>query len=539
MSRKFLKHIPSILFLCTLFLATNQHTLYAGSSKIYPIYPKTGAKLNSSQIQFKWADKSKYGEYMYMLCFTDDILNGTRECELPTSQQYTAADIAEKSSYLYWFVAYQRRDEYLSNLSKYPTNPSFSFKLYSNIFVAGINRYVPSSIYSQIRGKTPGDFFRPNTQVRNPNGSITQICRNRWSFKTSKDTTIIWNNSVPKGSVLGASTVIPPSKDTMCHIKFVKEGNRKTAIKKFCSIYNLSNISSSKRNIDGNTSIQVVGKYPESLKVQIDEYNCIKKFYNPLSWFRCKEEFVRTVHTVHPLKIQLQILQNNQKIPTSTVITQNGTFSLTSYAVSRTNNLFSLQASISLKIPLYNISEEAVSNYPLNPVLLENRGSAKPFSFPFKKIIGVTQWHGHTAFQNPHTGIDFGSKLEDTLAVVNGTVVAKGYDTYYGTCNSGGNYLTIKHENGMHSVYFHLMESYVNIGDTVRKNQVIAKSGNSGKSECKDLAYHLHFETRKGRAQSTHDNPVKYIDVDWNTVSTLNTKNIPGRLSGDNPHPDK
>ena len=161
----------------------------------------------------------------------------------------------------------------------------------------------------------------------------------------------------------------------------------------------------------------------------------------------------------------------------------------------------------------------------------------KPFSFPLKKIIGVTQWYGSTAYQDPHTGVDFGAKLEKVLAVGNGQVVEKGWDSYYGECLSGGKYVKVKQENGMHVVYFHLDDISVNTGDLVKKGEAIGVSGNSGAWNCQPLAYHLHFETRLNSLASSHRNPVKYINVDWNSVPTLGYKNNPGRLTGENPHP--
>lgn len=173
---------------------------------------------------------------------------------------------------------------------------------------------------------------------------------------------------------------------------------------------------------------------------------------------------------------------------------------------------------------------------PKDEVLGENK---KPFIFPFSKPVGVSQWHGYTAFQKPHTGIDFSVAKEETRAVGDGLVVGKGYDTYYGKCQSGGNFLTIKHDNGMYTVYFHLDQAYVDVGKRVTKGEVIAKTGNSGSWNCQPLAYHLHFETRKERSQSTHVNPVEYIEQDWNIIPTANYKKYPGRLSGDNPHPGR
>lgn len=165
--------------------------------------------------------------------------------------------------------------------------------------------------------------------------------------------------------------------------------------------------------------------------------------------------------------------------------------------------------------------------------------NVKPFIFPFLKPVGVSQWHGYTAFQKPHTGIDFSVAKQNTIAVGDGVVVGRGYDRYYGECLSGGNFLTIQHDNGMYTVYFHLEQSYVDVGRRVKKGEVIAKTGNSGKWNCQPLAYHLHFETRKARSQSTHVNPVEYIAQDWNLIPTADYKKYPGRLTGDNPHPGR
>lgn len=162
---------------------------------------------------------------------------------------------------------------------------------------------------------------------------------------------------------------------------------------------------------------------------------------------------------------------------------------------------------------------------------------SKPFSFPFKEYIGVTQWHGNTAFQKPHTGIDFGAVKKEILAIGDGEVIAKGWDSYNGKCLSGGNYILIKLNNGMYSSYFHLQDTYVDVGMDVKKGTVLGISGNTGSWNCQPLAYHLHFETRTGRSQSTHVNPVDYIATDWSKVLTLNFKSNSGRLSGDNPHP--
>jgi len=167
----------------------------------------------------------------------------------------------------------------------------------------------------------------------------------------------------------------------------------------------------------------------------------------------------------------------------------------------------------------------------------ENKKSTGIYSFPFKQIIGVTQWYGNTYYQNPHTGIDFGAYTETIYAITDGTVIAAKWDQGSSKCLSGGYYLKLKHTDGKYSLYLHLKEFLVKTGDKVNRGDPIAISGKSGFFNCERLSSHLHFEIRKGESQSTHTNPVPYINVDWKVVRTIGTDRYPQRLTGDNPHP--
>ena len=53
-----------------------------------------------------------------------------------------------------------------------------------------------------------------------------------------------------------------------------------------------------------------------------------------------------------------------------------------------------------------------------------------------------------------------------------------------------GNYVRIDHENGYETLYAHASETSVDLGEEVRKNEVIALSGSTGES----TGAHLHFE---------------------------------------------
>ncbi len=55
-----------------------------------------------------------------------------------------------------------------------------------------------------------------------------------------------------------------------------------------------------------------------------------------------------------------------------------------------------------------------------------------------------------------------------------------------------GDYIVIKHPNGTQTVYAHLSQTVISVGQTVTQGQLIGYSGNTGKS----TGPHLHFEIR-------------------------------------------
>ena len=154
-------------------------------------------------------------------------------------------------------------------------------------------------------------------------------------------------------------------------------------------------------------------------------------------------------------------------------------------------------------------------------------------------MTGVTQWYGKTKYMNPHTGIDFGATKENIYSPADGVLTFVGWDSYYGKCLSGGNTIKIKHNNNLHTVYYHLknFSDSIKTGSIIKEGQYIGTTGNTGAFNCQPLSYHLHFETRKDSSYTTHTNPVPLVAANWNGIPTLGYQTYPGRLSGENPHP--
>lgn len=95
------------------------------------------------------------------------------------------------------------------------------------------------------------------------------------------------------------------------------------------------------------------------------------------------------------------------------------------------------------------------------------------------------------------------------LAVPEGTPVKAAEDgvvAYSGNELKGyGNLVLVRHSNGYVTAYAHASELMVKRGDTIKRGQVIAKSGQSGEV----ASPQLHFEIRKG---SSPVDPLQFLN---------------------------
>ncbi len=101
-----------------------------------------------------------------------------------------------------------------------------------------------------------------------------------------------------------------------------------------------------------------------------------------------------------------------------------------------------------------------------------------------------------------HEGIDIAAPSGTSVkAADSGTVTFAGWDGGYGYV------VRIDHGGGIVTVYGHLSSFLVSPGDVVKKGEVIARSGNTGRS----TGPHLHFEVRvNGKPQD----PIRYYPAD-------------------------
>ena len=109
------------------------------------------------------------------------------------------------------------------------------------------------------------------------------------------------------------------------------------------------------------------------------------------------------------------------------------------------------------------------------------------FVYPLDDPIKVTSLFGVRS-RRMHNGIDLKVQKGDTVrSAFSGKVRIKGFER-----RGFGNYLVIRHQNGLETVYGHLSGFLVSDNDIVIAGQPIGLGGNTGRS----TGTHLHFETR-------------------------------------------
>mgnify|MGYP001577680661 CR=1 FL=1 len=120
-------------------------------------------------------------------------------------------------------------------------------------------------------------------------------------------------------------------------------------------------------------------------------------------------------------------------------------------------------------------------------------GGSGQFSWPTNGVI--TQY-----FAWYHNGIDIANNIgTPILAADSGRVVSVLVENY-----GYGHHIIIDHGNGLKSLYAHLSEILVHVGDNVSRGQQIGKMGSTGRS----TGSHLHFVVFSGNASV---NPLGYL----------------------------
>jgi murein DD-endopeptidase MepM/ murein hydrolase activator NlpD len=131
------------------------------------------------------------------------------------------------------------------------------------------------------------------------------------------------------------------------------------------------------------------------------------------------------------------------------------------------------------------VADELATNRSLREVLYALPTAMPVENFSVTSDFGIRRHpiNGHTHF---HTGLDLLSETGDDKVhpVKPGVVVLAQHHTQY------GNMVMVRHTNGVESLYGHLANIAVKVGDKVTQSSVLGNIGNTGQSTGK----HLHLE---------------------------------------------
>lgn len=105
-----------------------------------------------------------------------------------------------------------------------------------------------------------------------------------------------------------------------------------------------------------------------------------------------------------------------------------------------------------------------------------------------------------------HSGVDLRASDNKVYSILDGIVLDAGYT------KASGNYLKILHEGNFETIFLHLSSIYYKKDDVVRAGDIVALSGNTGKS----TAPHLHFSVKEN---GRYINPIDFLN---DLISTNN-----------------
>lgn len=138
---------------------------------------------------------------------------------------------------------------------------------------------------------------------------------------------------------------------------------------------------------------------------------------------------------------------------------------------------------------LYNDWNNQYAHCYSNAAIPENfKIDLRDFAMPIHHRVVTSNFGYRPRFRRMHKGIDIKAYTGDTVrAAFSGKVRVVKYEG-----GGYGNYVVIRHHNGLETIYGHLSKHLTSVNREVKAGDPIGLAGNTGRS----FGSHLHFETR-------------------------------------------
>ena len=128
------------------------------------------------------------------------------------------------------------------------------------------------------------------------------------------------------------------------------------------------------------------------------------------------------------------------------------------------------------------------------------------YAFPLAGAKVISPYGGKRSRRHYHSGVDLKTCPNDTIVSAFDGVVTMAAP-YFGY----GNFIIIRHFNGLETAYSHQSKNLVCVGDIVKAGQPIGLTGRTGRATTE----HLHFETR---VNGQHFNPSLVFNLSERTL---------------------
>lgn len=113
-------------------------------------------------------------------------------------------------------------------------------------------------------------------------------------------------------------------------------------------------------------------------------------------------------------------------------------------------------------------------------------------------VIVRSDYRGNGYFASPRSGRRLHQGIDLLAPLGTPVMAARSGRVIFAKARKGmGNYVVIRHKNGIVTIYGHLDKIYTRAGAFVRQGDIIGSVGKTGNARYRGIESHLHFEVRK------------------------------------------
>jgi len=247
--------------------------------------------------------------------------------------------------------------------------------------------------------------------------------------------------------------------------------------------------------------------YRHFIDLIFTELILIIQWFNPAAWLMKRE-----LKTIHEYQADKYVLQSGIDATRYQLLLVKKAVGASSYTLASSFNHIKIKKRITMMLKkrstkwarfkllfllplglltIYSFAQPHIGENKLTELPTSSIVKDEPkFCFPLPTAQNVASNYGLKGnTKKMHNGCDLRGLGKDTIyAVFEGEVIKSAFER-----RSYGNYVILKHENELQTLYGHNSVNLVKEGDRVKAGQPIAITGNTGRS----TGEHLHFEIRK------------------------------------------